>query len=252
MTGLDLEGVRARQPGRDIHWYGTIDSTMREAARLASLGATSGTVVGAEEQTAGLGRQGHSWYSEREAGLYISVILRLPMTADSLPIVTLALGLAAAEAISQISGLACDLRWPNDVLIDGRKCAGILVQFEQPAVIAGIGVNVNHRSFPDDLQTLATSLLIASGRTQSREDLLVQLLDSIDTHCRILAEDGKEPILRSFAHASSFVQGRQVKVDQGHEILEGVTEGLNPSGFLVLRRRDGKQSLILAGGVRPA
>jgi BirA family biotin operon repressor/biotin-[acetyl-CoA-carboxylase] ligase len=249
---FDVESVRARLPGRDIRWFDTIDSTMHEAARLAARGAASGTMVGAEEQTAGLGRHGHSWHSEREAGLYLSLVLRLPLPLDSLPLVTLTLGLAAAEAISQVCGIACDLRWPNDVLTGGKKCAGILVQFEQPAVVAGIGINVNHAGFPEDIAALATSLHIASGRTQSREDLLVRLLESIDAHCRILTEQGKEAILQSFTYASSFVSGRRVIVEQSGEALEGITEGLNDSGFLLLRRRDGKQSVILAGGVRPA
>ncbi|MGH9663930.1 MAG: biotin--[acetyl-CoA-carboxylase] ligase, partial [Bryobacteraceae bacterium] len=241
MMRFDIESVRARLPGRDVYWFETIGSTMHEAARLAARGAVSGTTVGAEEQTAGLGRHGHTWHSEREAGLYVSVVLRPPLPPDSLPLVTLTLGLAAAEAISQVSGLACDLRWPNDVLTGGKKCAGILVQFEQPAVVAGIGINVNQTAFPDDIARLATSLRIASGGLHSREDLLVRLLESIDAHCRILAEQGKEAILQSFTYASSFVSGRRVIVDQGHETLEGVTEGLDESGFLLLRRRDGKQ-----------
>ena len=101
---------------------------MRAAAELAGQGCPSGTVVGADEQTAGRGRHGHSWHSEAAAGLYITEILRLPVKPDELPIVTLMLGLAAAEAIFQTCGIQCDLRWPNDVLIGSRKCAGILVQ----------------------------------------------------------------------------------------------------------------------------
>lgn len=252
MIRFDLESVRGRLPGRDIRWFETIDSTMHEAARLAARGAASGSVVGAEEQTAGLGRQGHSWHSEREAGLYLSMVLRLTLPGDAVPLVTLTLGLAAAEAIAQVSGIACDLRWPNDVLTGGRKCAGILVQLDPPAIVAGIGINVNHASFPADIAALATSLRIASGRLQSREDLVVRLLESIDAHCRILTEQGKDAILQSFTHASSFVSGRRVIVDLGHETVEGVTEGLDSCGFLLLRRRDGRQSVILAGGVRPA
>jgi len=108
-----------------IHWFEQIDSTMHEAARLALLGAPTGTIVGADLQTAGQGRQGHSWHSEKEAGLYVSFILRVPVAVADVPIVTLALGLAAAEAITKTAGVACDLRWPNDILIDGKKVCGI-------------------------------------------------------------------------------------------------------------------------------
>jgi len=184
--------------------------------------------------------------------LYFTIVLRLSITADSLPAITLALGLATASAISETAGLACDLRWPNDVLIAGRKCAGILVQLQDAAVIAGIGINVNHESFPEELGRVATSLRMASGRAQSREALLIQLLAAIDLHCGLLIERGRETILRMFSQASSFVLGRRVAVEQGGALLHGVTAGLDPSGFLILREDSGERKLILAGGVRPA
>jgi BirA family biotin operon repressor/biotin-[acetyl-CoA-carboxylase] ligase len=248
---LDIRRIRERLPGRDVVWFDTVGSTMTEAEFLAAQGCASGTLVLAEEQTAGHGRYGRDWHSERESGLYCSVVLRPALPPDSLPALTLALGLAAADAIQRAAGLACDLRWPNDVLIEGRKCAGILTQLADGAVIAGIGINVNHERMPEELAGIATSLRIRSGRMHSREDLLVALAESIDAFSRILAEDGKEQILRLFSQASSYVTGRRVKVDQDGATLTGVTDGLDPSGFLVLRRDDGTRSLILAGGVRP-
>lgn len=231
-----------------IERFKTIDSTMFEASRLAASGAPSGTAVVADEQTAGQGRLGRNWHSEPGAGLYVSVVLRFPFEPNTLPLVTLALGLAVVEAIHESTGIVCDLRWPNDVLIRDRKCAGILTQLEGLAVIAGIGINVNHAAFPDDLGAIATSLRIASGREQDREDLLQKLLPSIDSYCGLLSRQGKEPILDMFTNASSYVRGRRVKVD---DHLEGITAGLNESGFLLLRDDAGKQHTILAGGVRP-
>jgi len=224
---------------------------MTEAQLLAVAGCPSGTIVGAEEQTAGQGRYGRRWHSEPDSGLYVSMILRYPFPADSLPLVTLALGLATTDAILKATDLACDLRWPNDVLIQSRKCAGILTQMEGSAIIAGIGINVNHPEFPDDLKDLATSLRIASGRVHSREKLLVELVASVDAFCTMLAKEGKQPILAMFSRASSYVFGRRVSVDQGDSILQGTTAGLNESGFLLLRGDDGKQNVIIAGGVRP-
>ena len=249
---FDVGWVRFRLPGREIVWFDAIDSTMHEAARRAAAGATNGTVIGAEEQTAGRGRLGRKWHSEKASGLYFSVVLRLGCPPDSLPVVTLALGLAAQDAILQTAGIACDLRWPNDVLIESKKCAGILVQLHDSAVIAGIGVNINHASFPDEIAAQATSLRAATGREHAREPLLVSLLQSIDSFCGLLVAEGKEPILEMFSRASSYVHGRRVIVDQGDAVLQGVTEGLDPSGFLVLRKDDGTPSIILAGGVRPA
>ena len=250
MTPLDIERVRRQLPGRRLAWFETVGSTMQEAARMAVAGCPAGTAVVAEEQTAGQGRHGHSWHSEPGAGLYVSVVLRLSLAPDSLPALTLALGLATAEAIALVCGISADLRWPNDVMIDGRKVAGILVQLADSVATAGIGVNVNHAAFPPELAVQATSLRQAAGATQSREDLLIALLPAIDSFTKMLVEGGPRPVLDMFTRHSSYARGRRVRVEQPGGVLEGVTAGLNPSGFLILRADDGSESLILAGGVR--
>src|SRR5581483_11029858 len=111
---LDLERVRSSLLDRYIRWFASIDSTMNEAARLAAEGCASGTIVVADEQTAGQGRLGRSWYSEPGTGLYLSLVLRYPFPPESLPLITMALGLGVREAIAQTCGVAADLRWPND------------------------------------------------------------------------------------------------------------------------------------------
>ena len=248
---FDLEFVRQNWP-QPVFYFATIDSTMLEAARLAEAGGAHGAVVVADEQTAGQGRHGHHWHSEPNSGLYVSIVLRPVLQADSLPVLTLALGLAAADAIAETAGLACDLRWPNDVMLEGRKVAGILVQLLVSAAIAGIGVNVNHAAFPAEIATDATSLRIVSNRTHSREQLLVTLLGAADRYCGLLAgPSGKEKILMEFSRRSSYTRNMRVKVDQGTSVLEGITAGLDPSGFLIVRRDDGSKELVLAGGVRP-
>lgn len=236
---------------RAIHRYASLGSTMQEAAVLASSACAHGTVVLAEEQTAGQGRYGRHWHSPKGAGLYFSQVLRLKICPDSLPLVTLALGLAVADAVTRITSVACDLRWPNDVLVNGKKCAGILAVLDGGALIAGIGVNVNHLSFPPELESTATSLRIESGREQQLEPLLNALLESIETFLDMLTAGGKDPILRMFAQASSYVSGRRVSVDQGPGTLHGTTAGLDPQGFLILKEDSGKRTLIVAGGVRP-
>jgi|HubBroStandDraft_2_1064218.scaffolds.fasta_scaffold99184_2 BirA family biotin operon repressor/biotin-[acetyl-CoA-carboxylase] ligase len=248
---IDIERVQSQLANHKIHWHPSVGSTMTEASRLAVEGCESGTVVGADEQTAGQGRYGRAWHSEPGAGLYVSVVLRNSFPVDALPAVTLALGLAASEAILKTCDVSTDLRWPNDVLIQSKKCAGILTQLEGPAIIAGIGINVNHAAFPDELSAIATSLRMATGRVHSREGLLVELVSSVTSYCSLLEQQGREPVLEMFSRASSFVFGRRVYVDQGNAMLHGTTAGLDPSGFLMLRGDDGKRSLILAGGVRP-
>jgi len=248
---IDIERVRSQLADHNIYWHSTIGSTMTEASRLAAAGCESGTLVGADEQTAGQGRYGRVWHSEPGAGLYVSIVVRNPFPADALPVVTLALGLATSEAIFKATDVSCDLRWPNDVLIQSKKCAGILTQLEGSAIIAGIGINVNHGGFPDELSAIATSLRIASGRVHSRERLLVELVSSVASFCSLLEREGREPVLEMFSRASSFVYGRRVYVDQGGSMLHGTTAGLNSSGFLMLRGDDGKQNVVITGGVRP-
>lgn len=245
---LDLEVVRAALPGRRIVWFDCVGSTMTEAARLAAQGAAD--IVGAEEQTAGRGRYGRHWYSQREAGLYVTLILSWRLRPEQATLLTLALGLATAEAIARAADLACDLRWPNDVLIQDKKCAGILVELAGDRFLAGVGINVNHTSLPAELAGQATSLYLASGRFHSRERLLIELVRAADGFTRMLVEGGPEPVLRLFARASSYARGRRVRVEQNGLILEGVTEGLAPSGFLWLRQNDGARRLLRAGGLR--
>lgn len=216
-----------------------VDSTMTAAA-----GQPAGTVVVAEEQTAGQGRMGRSWYSPRGEGLYCSIVLPAPEPA---PVLTLALGLATKEAIERTAGVGCDLRWPNDVLLAERKVAGVLVQLQEASAIAGIGINVSQAAFPPELAPQATSLRIATGTLYSRELLLANLLDAVETYTGLLAAEGAEPVLRLFSQASSYVFGRRVIVDG----TRGVTDGLDPSGFLWLKTARGRR-LIRAGNVRPA
>ena len=245
---LNIHQIRSQLPYRKLHYFDTIDTTMREAAALAAAGAAPGTTVIAEEQTAGQGRHGHAWHSEHGAGLYCSILL--PREAS--PTLTMALGLAVAEAITASTGLICDLRWPNDVMIGNRKVAGILAQLVDNAAVAGIGVNVNHQRFPAELAEEATSLRLESGRGQSPERLLIALLPAVDRYVGMLVEHGSAPILDLFSRRSSYSSGKRVVVHQGDTVLRGTTAGLNDDGFLVVRKDDGSDEIIFAGGVRAA
>jgi len=242
---LDVSTLRTLLPERRIHYFSSTTSTMGEAARLAAAGAPSGTVVLAEEQTAGRGRMGREWYSEADSGLYLTLILH---RGHPVPWLTLAVGLALGEAIGLfVEGRAAvDIRWPNDVLLGGRKCAGILVTSDGEAMLVGIGINVNHEVFPDELAELATSMRRATGRAHSREELLVRLLGLIDEYLLLPVEVIRE----RFAKASSYASGLRVELEDSG--ISGVTCGLDPEGFLLLRLDNGQIERIVAGGVRPA
>jgi BirA family biotin operon repressor/biotin-[acetyl-CoA-carboxylase] ligase len=199
-------------------------------------GLPLGDVVVAREQTAGQGRHGHTWHSAPGAGLYCSIVL------EPTPLVTLALGLATAEALA----IPCDLRWPNDVMLDDRKVAGILVQLVNGKAIAGIGINLTHTEFPPELE--ATSVQLHTGRAPGADELLDRLLAAIPNYTVLAPND----ILRLFTRASSYAAGRRVVVNVPGGVLHGTTAGLSPDGYLIVRKDDGTDTLILAGGVRAA
>ena len=249
---FDIARVRKALPHHRIDFHETLPSTQPVAVKLAEAGAPSGTAVVAGQQTAGIGRQGHSWHSEPDSGLYVSLILYPPIEPATRPILTLALGLAAAEAIARVAGLQCDLRWPNDVMIDDRKTAGILVQLAGDAAVAGIGINVNHESFPPDIAATATSIRLATGHRYDRADLLIALLESAEAYNKMLCDAGKTAVIDAFVRASSYAKGKRVQVDMGDRVIEGITAGLDDYGFLRVRKSDGVLETILAGGVRPA
>ena len=231
-----------------IHRYDTIESTMIEAALLADGGAPHGTAVVADTQTAGIGRHGHSWHSERGVGLYVSIVLRPQLPPDSVPTLTLALGLAAQSAI----GHGCDLRWPNDLMLNDRKVGGILVQFAADAFIAGIGINVNHAQMPAELDDIATSLRIETGREHDREALLTRLLGAVDREAAALERNGRAAVIAEFTARSTYASAKRVFIETGRGLTLGTTAGLDPSGFLFVDTDDGSRELILAGGVRAA
>jgi BirA family biotin operon repressor/biotin-[acetyl-CoA-carboxylase] ligase len=241
-----------------MHHYFRIGSTNVAAMQSAADGEPEGAVFLAEQQTAGRGRGGHTWESAQSVGIYASVVLRpLLPPADAL-LLSLIAGAAVAEAVETATGLHPDLRWPNDVLLEGRKFCGILTEMNaEPTrvryVVVGIGINVNHASFSGDLATVATSLRIESGREWSRVQLTAALLKSLDSEYRKLVEGGaaaRAAILRNFEERSSFARLRLVFVEEDGG-YEGVTEGLDDRGFLLVRAGSGLRT-VFSGGVRAA
>jgi BirA family biotin operon repressor/biotin-[acetyl-CoA-carboxylase] ligase len=223
----------------------------------AAEGAPEGAVFLAEEQTAGRGRGDHTWDSAQSVGIYCSVVLRPLMSPLEALFLSLMTGIAVAEAIERATGLRPDLRWPNDVLLKGRKFCGILTEMNaEPTrvryVVVGIGLNVNHTAFAPELAPVATSLRIETGREWPRVELTAALLKSLDNQYRRLAEgrpDAQAAILRSFEERSSFARARHVEVEEDTGKYTGITEGLDRRGFLLVRTDDGVRT-VLSGSVR--
>lgn len=238
-----------------LHHFYKIGSTNTAAMGAAAEGAPEGSVFLAEEQLAGRGRGTNSWQSPRSTGIYCSVVVRPTLPPSEVLVLSLAAGLAVRAAIQQVDSRATpDLKWPNDVLIDGKKVCGILTEMNAEVtrvryVVVGVGINVNQASFPKDLA--ATSLRLVTGSEWSRVELVAALLKSLDREYRRLLEDSdaRESILRRFAENSSWVQGKAVHIEENGVAFDGTTEGLDQRGFLRVRTPKGTQT-VLSGTVR--
>jgi BirA family biotin operon repressor/biotin-[acetyl-CoA-carboxylase] ligase len=238
-----------------LHFARVTGSTNADAIVAARDGAPHGSVFLADEQTAGRGRGDHSWVSVAGEGLYVSVLLRPQCAASLLPLLPLAAGLAAAEAIRAVSRLTVDLRWPNDLLIGPRKTGGILVEAKSQSkgppheVVVGIGINVHQRVFPPDLATPATSLDLETPKTISRQTLLIALLESLEREVSALAHQAAaNAILARVEQASTWIRGRSVEV-HGPQACTGVTAGLDEHGFLRVATGSGLVT-VQTGGLR--
>lgn len=250
--------VRSELPqgeiGRKIVHYFRTESTNRAALQLDAQNGPHGTVVLAEEQTAGRGRLGRIWYSEKSKGIYASIVLRPPLPPAAAPILTLLAGVATRRAIGSVTGLEADIRWPNDLLVNGRKVCGILTEMKAEVdrlhmVVLGIGINVNHSSMPEELQEIATALALEGGRQYSRLQILAELLRDVERYYHLLLEEGNEAIVRDWSTASSYAQGKRVRVKAFGVDYSGVTAGLDVSGALKVVRDDGRQELLVAGEI---
>ena len=248
--------VRGTIFGEHIHHYYRAGSTNTLALEAAAEGAPEGSVFLAEQQTAGRGRGSNQWHSEQSTGIYCSVVLRPALPPSEVLTLSLAAGLAVQAAIQEIdSRVLPDLKWPNDVLVQGKKFCGILTEMSAEAtrvrhIVVGIGLNVNQATFPGDLAQTATSLRQATGTEWSRVEVCAALLKSLDREYKELLANSEahEEILRRFEEHSSSARGKLVRIDENGG-FEGVTEGLDARGFLRVRTREGMR-IVYSGTVR--
>jgi BirA family biotin operon repressor/biotin-[acetyl-CoA-carboxylase] ligase len=243
--------------GKRLYHFFKIDSTNSVAMALGEHGESHGTVVIAEEQTAGRGRAGHTWHSEKTNGIYMTVLLRPTISPQQAPLITLLAGLAVRDAIQEQTGLTPDLRWPNDLLFGRKKFCGILTEMnaEQDQihfVAVGIGINVNHDHIPKELCKIATSLRIETKRAQSRIEIVARLLWHLDSYYNRFVTEGPEAIVTRFSEVSSFARGKRVRIETATETYTGTTAGLEPSGLLRVKREDGRTLPVIAGTLSEA
>ena len=243
--------------GKRIYHFFKTDSTNRVALELGHAGEPEGAIVLAEEQTAGRGRAGRSWNSERAAGIYATLLLRPRLAPVQAPLLTMMAGLSAHTAVQAVTGLTVDLKWPNDLLIRGKKAGGILTEMHaEPGqvrfVIVGIGLNVNQEKFAGELASIATSLRIETGKPQSRMEVLVRLLREFEGDYNRFLREGVPSVVARFEAVSSYAKGKRVRVTNGSESYAGMTAGLGPEGLLQVKRDDGEMVTVIAGDVAEA
>jgi BirA family transcriptional regulator, biotin operon repressor / biotin---[acetyl-CoA-carboxylase] ligase len=232
----------------DVRWLSTVSSTMDAVASLATEGAPAGVVVGADEQTSGRGRRGHTWQSPLGAGLYFSWLCRPALDASSLPLITLAAGVGVHRGIKLATGLSTDLKWPNDLLIDGRKVAGILAEgwsagSPDQAVIIGVGVNLRHAVYPADVASRATSLEGELGRPPERGQVLVEILCGLADAVTAVERD-RDGILRAWRETAPSAVGAHVTWTDATQTRRGVTAGIDGCGALLIQTADSLERVV--------
>ena len=254
VSGAVREGLYTHVVGRRILYYPELGSTMDEAARLAKNGADEGTVVIAERQSAGRGRQGRSWVSQ--PGNLLFSVLFLPRM-DQLPFISIIGGLATARAVRKTAGLDPQIKWPNDLILNGRKAAGILAEsaIEGDSVcyaVLGIGINVSlNPSDDDEISTIAISVNEAAGTEVARESLLRQLLLELDDLYRTLTAGGKDAARSTITEWSGLLQtvGNRVTATFRDDSISGQAIGVDDTGNLLLRTDAGETVTLTAGDV---
>ncbi len=251
-----IPGLMSRVFGRrEYFFYREIDSTNNRALELAAQGYPEGTVVVAESQTAGRGRRGRTWYSPPRHGIYVSVIFRPQLAVREVPRLSLVIGVAVAETLETAFQLPARIKWPNDILINHRKVAGILSEVATGSkgidyIVTGIGLNINNplQDFPDDLRTAPTSVMAEKEAPVSRVRVLQELLMHLENRYYQLLEGDFNDILNK-GKSMSTVLGKEVEYDSPDGLAIGLAVDIDDNGFLLVKDKFGKIHTVTSGEV---
>ena len=249
------QGLKARYLRGPIHYFAVLPSTNDLAKELGAQGAPEGTLVVAEGQSRGRGRLGRSWESPAGLGLYVSLLLRPPLPPTEMPALTLTAAVAAVRALSRAAGVAPGIKWPNDLLLGGRKLGGILTEMETEAdrirhLVVGLGLNINNRSFPPELDAIATSLAREQGRPFPRLPILRAWLEEFEElYGRFLARQFSGILEEWRGYAVTLKKAVQVR--QGDEIIQGLALDVAPDGALLVQIESGEVLRVTSGEITP-
>ncbi len=245
--------LRTKILGHTLYTYQTIDSTNTEAKRCSMQGAVHGSVFVSEEQTGGKGRLGRKWISPPGAGLWFTLLLRPDCPPTEAANMTLVSGLAVCRAIRNLYGLDARIKWPNDIVLGSKKLSGMLLEMSTEEnqvdyVLAGIGVNANTGSFPEEIAYKATSLQLACGHDIRRAELLAAILNEFEPLLELHQTHQTQRIMQDYRELCVSI-GRQVSAQRPDGLLTGIAVDITESGELVIRTPEGKDEIIFSGEV---
>ncbi len=233
--------------------FDSLPSTNSEAARQAQTGAAEGLCVVAAEQTAGRGRLDRKWISPKNAGLYLSLLLRPTFEQSLWTLVPLMAAVSVHDTLQRVCELKVDIKWPNDIMVDEKKVCGILAETvdtpQGKALIVGIGINLNNDAFAPDLQT-ATSIASATGQRPDPEAVLQELVRSfVRSYQKLKQQEGRAEVDKDWCERSSYCMGKRVRVTEGCKSFSGTTRGIEPDGALRVETEMGELKIVRAADV---
>lgn len=246
------KGLSTKWAGCELHYFASIDSTNRFARAIAAEGAPHGTLVMADEQTAGRGRRGRGWISPAGEGVFMTLILRPQCHPSQMAQLSLHTALAVARAISRVTRLDARIKWPNDIVVSGRKVCGMLLEMNADEecvrdVVAGIGINVHQKEFAEEIRKSASSLDLLTGSFVCRAELVRAFLEEFEA-VEAIVQEGGEAFMAAY-RASSATLGQRVQVVGLSETFVGTALSVTDSGSLIVEDESGRVREVLAADV---
>lgn len=254
MKQIPQTELKTREIGKQIFYFDEIDSTNLEAKRHQDDEACHGMVFVAEQQKAGRGRLGRSWVSPKETGIWMSILLKPDFSPEIASQVTILGALAAADAIRKVTKLDCQIKWPNDLVLNKKKVCGILTEMgvcdgRIQYLVPGIGINVNTEYFPDEIQDKATSLRLEGGKVYAREDIIAEFLNSFELYYDDFCETCSLKNVVNYYNSILISRGKKVKIVEKIKTDIGVALGIDELGRLKVRTEQGEERTIVSGEV---
>ena len=246
--------LQTERMGRQIRYFSRIDSTNQYAKRIAEEGAPDGTLIIADEQTAGKGRSGRTWVTPPAEAIAFTLLLRPKLSPDRISMVTLVMGLAVTNAVNSLYGVSAGIKWPNDVVIKGRKLCGILTEMSAEVrqvnyIVIGVGINANLTSFPEEIREIATSLKLELGRDINRAELIARVMAEFERlYAEFEAQGDLGAVMQEY-NELCLNAGSKVRVLDPNGAYTGTSRGINSMGELLVETEDGKMQEVYAGEV---